>query len=215
MNGENPPPYTQWGLPPGAKARLGKGGLEEVRYSPDGAQLAITGLIGIWLYDAYTCKEIAFLQHGQDRGTTLPSSWTGTTLFTQNWDETISITLWDTQTGQRQITLDGKILASAGWDNTIRLWNPQNCEHISTFTVPDNLYALAFSRDGNILAGGGEDDKVRLWDSHSGNLRAVLNGHYADVEALVFSPDRRTLASGGDDGTILLWDLDTVGNTYR
>ena len=31
MNVENPPPYMQWGLPPGAKARLGKGGLEEVR----------------------------------------------------------------------------------------------------------------------------------------------------------------------------------------
>ncbi len=138
MYGESPPPYTQWGLPPGAKARLGKGGLEEVRYSPDGAQLAVTGLIGIWLYDVHTCKEVALLQRGQNQGTnTLPISWTGTTLFTQNWDETISITLWDTQTGQRQITLrehtkdiqsirlspDGKTLASGSRDSTVLLWD--------------------------------------------------------------------------------------------
>ncbi len=35
-------PYTQWGLPPGAKARLGKGAIGRIRYSPDGAQLAVT-----------------------------------------------------------------------------------------------------------------------------------------------------------------------------
>ena len=82
MNGQKTEPCTQWGLPPGAKARLGKGGLEEVRYTPDGAQLGVTGLIGIWIYDVYTYKEVALLQRGQNQDTnTLPLSWTGTTLF--------------------------------------------------------------------------------------------------------------------------------------
>ena len=59
MNGQKPEPYTQWGLPPGAKARLGKGGIGRIRYSPDGTQLSTTGPIGIWLYDVHTCTEVA------------------------------------------------------------------------------------------------------------------------------------------------------------
>ena len=106
MNGQKPEPYTQWGLPPGAKARLGKGGLEKVQYSPDGSQLAVTGLIGIWLYDVHTCTEVALLKSEQNLGTgELPLSWTGTTLVNLNWDDTIS------------------------------LWDTHNCEHLSTFTA--------------------------------------------------------------------------------
>ena len=45
--------YTRWGLPDGAKVRLGKGWISgDVAYSPDGSLLAVTSSIGIWLYDA-------------------------------------------------------------------------------------------------------------------------------------------------------------------
>ena len=44
--------YTQLSLPEGAKARLGKGSVGEVTYSPDGSLLAVGTNIGIWLYDA-------------------------------------------------------------------------------------------------------------------------------------------------------------------
>ena len=44
--------YTQWGLPEGAKMRLGKGRLSgSIAYSPDGTRLAVASNIGIWLYD--------------------------------------------------------------------------------------------------------------------------------------------------------------------
>ena len=33
--------YTQWNLPDGAKARIGKGRINEIAYSPDGTQLAV------------------------------------------------------------------------------------------------------------------------------------------------------------------------------
>ena len=41
-------------LPVGAKARLGRGTIEAVQYSPDGTLLAVGGSAGIWLYDART-----------------------------------------------------------------------------------------------------------------------------------------------------------------
>ena len=50
--------YTQWGLPEGAKARLGKGDISEIQYSPDGRRLAVASSIGIWIYNAQTGQEL-------------------------------------------------------------------------------------------------------------------------------------------------------------
>ena len=45
--------YPRWNLPPGAVARLGKGEIHEVKYSPDGGTIAVASSIGIWLYDTH------------------------------------------------------------------------------------------------------------------------------------------------------------------
>ena len=51
--------FTQMNLPEGAAARLGKGRVKEILYSPDGARLAVLSSIGIcWLYDATTYREV-------------------------------------------------------------------------------------------------------------------------------------------------------------
>jgi WD40 repeat protein len=52
---------TTWGLPDGAKMRIGKGKISAVEFSPDGSQIAATSSVGIWLYDARTGKELALL----------------------------------------------------------------------------------------------------------------------------------------------------------
>ena len=48
-------------LPVGAKARLGRGTIEAVQYSPDGTRLAVGGSVGIWLYDAQTHETVSLL----------------------------------------------------------------------------------------------------------------------------------------------------------
>ena len=54
--------YTTWdSLPEGVKARLGKGEVEDVAYSPDGKYLAVASSIGIWLYDAETYQALSLL----------------------------------------------------------------------------------------------------------------------------------------------------------
>lgn len=45
---------AQWHLPEGAKARLGKGAITEMQYSPDGERIAMASSMGIWLYDVNT-----------------------------------------------------------------------------------------------------------------------------------------------------------------
>ena len=51
----------QFGLPEGAKARLGKGYTTEIVYSPDSTRLAGANSIGIWIYDAQTGEELDLL----------------------------------------------------------------------------------------------------------------------------------------------------------
>ena len=55
---------TPLGLPEGAIARLGKGSIEDMSISPSGKHLAVASIIGIWIYDTETGKEIAlFTEH--------------------------------------------------------------------------------------------------------------------------------------------------------
>ena len=54
--------YTTLGLPEGAKARLGKGKINEVKYSTDGTRLAVASSIGIWIYDAQTGEELELIR---------------------------------------------------------------------------------------------------------------------------------------------------------
>ena len=51
--------YTQWELPEKAKARLGKGRVYRIKFTPDSTHLAVETAIGVWLYDANTGEEIA------------------------------------------------------------------------------------------------------------------------------------------------------------
>ena len=54
--------YARWGLPEGAKARLGKGYVTgDIAYSPDSAHIAVASSIGIWLYDVGTGDEVNLL----------------------------------------------------------------------------------------------------------------------------------------------------------
>ena len=45
---------TQWKLPEGAIARLGKGAIHDVQYFRDGSRFAIASSIGVWIHDAQT-----------------------------------------------------------------------------------------------------------------------------------------------------------------
>ena len=83
----------QWPLPEGAKARLGKGDIREIKYSPDGATLAVASSIGIWLYDAESGEEVSLLTEHTNKVNSVSFSPDGNTLASGSEDGTVL--LWE------------------------------------------------------------------------------------------------------------------------
>jgi len=105
---------------------------------------------------------------------------------------------------------DGKILASGGGDNAIRLWDVRAGRQIKSLVGHTGyLLSVVFSPDGKTLASGSFDKSVRLWNVETGEQLKSLEGHDGFVFSVAFSPDGKILASGSYDNTVKLWDAAT------
>ena len=104
---------------------------------------------------------------------------------------------------------DGQMLASASWDQTVRLWDVETEQLLHILTGHTNhVHSVAFSPDGQTLVSGSWDGTIRLWQTHNGKPKKTLTDHSSGVASVVFSPDGKMLASGADQ-TILLWNTST------
>ncbi|AFY41327.1 AAA-like domain-containing protein [Nostoc sp. PCC 7107] len=105
---------------------------------------------------------------------------------------------------------DGKTLASASVDKTIKLWNRETGKVISTLEGhSDWVRSVVFSPDGKTLASASVDKTIKLWNRETGKVISTLEGHGDSVISVVFSPDGKTLASASVDKTIKLWNRET------
>ena len=121
-------------LPDGAVARLGKGRLKQVLYSPVGTRLAVQSSIGIWLYDTTTYRVVALLAYRPD--------WIWSIAFSP----------------------DGRTLAAESDEGRLQLWNTETWEPKRTFTGHmEGIIGVKFSPDGSTLASASSDGTVLLW----------------------------------------------------
>ena len=226
---------TRWRLPEGAKARLGKGSIKQIAYSPNGTHLAAAGSAGIWIYDVTIHQEVVLLTGNTGPISSMAFSPDGGTIVSGYNDG--SLLMWDVKTGEHKQTLlteqewvssvafspDGKIIASGGACMEglcpgITLLDAQTGEQLKSFGGGDTTLSVCFSPDGKTLASSGDewDSNIRLWDVQTGELLKTLKKRTAfedfegrDVNSVVFSPDGNMIASGSGNGTIRLWNANT------
>ncbi len=197
---------TRTGLPEGAIARLGKGGINVMRFSPDGKLLAVGSDVGLWLYDVANGAKID-----------LPNKIIG-------------------QVSAIAFSTDNRILACGGYLRPIiQLWNLETRTELPPLTLPvchwqnvdipiHSVFALAFSKTGTTLISVSHFGDIIYWDLMTGRKLAE---RYSDQDfegnVLALTQDGRIFARGygvgkfhgGINGEIWLWDTFTGGREAK
>ena len=110
------------------------------------------------------------------------------------------------------------VLASAGTDAVIRLWDPIHGSQLRALHGhADEVHALAWgtfggaplsASDAPLLASASADATIRLWDPVDGSQLRALRGHADEVHAVAWGwiHGAPVLASAGTDASVRLWD---------
>ncbi len=164
----------------GIDQQIHTGAYSRLAFSPDGSRLLVTigAVVRVWALDRLS--QVAQVN----------------TLL--GHDERISVLAYSP---------DGKLLATAGQDHAIRLWDPQSPAGGMRSLPGHEGYVgrLAFSPSGDRIASAGDDQTVKVWDSVDGRLLQTL--HHQDRVRFVAFAAADQLVSADEAGTITTWDL--------
>jgi len=155
-----------------------------VHFSRDGARLVVatgvTGLRGVaMIFDAGNGRRVAEFGEGH------------------------SDVLFDAE-----ISPDGKLLATAGYDQTVKVWKLADGSLVRSLKAHNGaVFDLAFNRDGSILASASADETVKLWNVANGQRLDTLNQPQGEQFSVAFTPDDRHVLAAGADNRIRMWRL--------
>lgn len=107
------------------------------------------------------------------------------------------------------LSSDNKLLASAGADKTIIVWDLAAEKQLTSLSGHEAwVFALAFSPNRRLLASGSYDGVIKIWNLQDKKIQFEVSQSYS-INSLSFSPDGNILAIATADKVIKLWDMTT------
>jgi len=217
-----------WDLATGRQLRTLErmGFIPHVEFSLDGRTLMSGDGTGkIWLWDVSSGQVLRTMQlDTASAGGLTTFSRSGTALLFGVESNGKTIELWDVASERRlrnmgaekpilfmTVTSDGRLLASASENHTIRIWEVATGHKLQTLVSPEFMswtgwaVSQAFAADGRVLASASSSEVIEIWDVDSGKILRRLKSRM--TRKMAFSPDGIILAVADWDGAVTLWQV--------
>lgn len=222
---------TTWALPDGAVARLGRGWVIDIAFSPDKRYLAVGTWVGLWLYDLETLSPVALWETERGMVGCIAFSPNGKWIATSNSDHILKVlniqngacfTQVETADYITGLTFsqDNHYLAAAYASSaTVEIWCSETGEPDGEYFTDTEIASfhrpISISPDSQLIASTCSSetyhnaDEIVVWEVGKEQQIVSLNEHRSRISTICFSPCGKFLASGGEDGTVYVWEVDT------
>ena len=221
---------TTWALPEGAIARLGRGSVRDMTFSPDGQCFAVASAIGLWLYELSTLSPITLCD--TERGMTDSITFSPDNRWIVTHTCAGDIKIWDIERGvcitkvddhgrsdisKPVFSQDGQRIAAISFSShgKIYVWCLHTGEQLSETEIQYSydIYPYRFTPDARLLVGkkserDADPEAFIIWHVETGERIGCITEYPDEMENLRFSPNGRHLAASSSDGAIWVWNIE-------